>query len=97
MKRIILILSLVISSTTFSTDNITNQVSVSNSSNVALSAAINLKRGPVRARKGNDVWGWTDPDTGREYAIMGLNSKTSFVDITNPAKPRHLVDIKTAS
>lgn len=97
MKRIILILSLVISSTTFSTDNITNQVSVSNSSNVALSAAINLKRGPVRARKGNDVWGWTDPDTGREYAIMGLNSKTSFVDITNPAKPRHLVDIKTAT
>ena len=20
---------------------------------------------------GNDIWGWTDPETGREYALMG--------------------------
>jgi len=23
----------------------------------------------------NDVWGWTDPQTGREYAILGLSNE----------------------
>lgn len=33
---------------------------------------------------GNDLWGWTDPVTGREYALMGLTNSTAFVDITIP-------------
>ena len=37
---------------------------------------------------GNDVWGWTDPATGREYAIMGASHATAFVDVTDPAEPR---------
>ena len=36
---------------------------------------------------GNDVWGWTDSTTGKEYAIIGLSNGTSFVDISNPAAP----------
>jgi choice-of-anchor B domain-containing protein len=36
---------------------------------------------------GNDVWGWTDPTTGKEYAIIGLSNGTSFVDISNPEVP----------
>ena len=24
------------------------------------------------ATEGNDSWGWTDPQTGKEYAIIGL-------------------------
>lgn len=32
---------------------------------------------------GNDSWGWTDPVSGNEYAIVGSSSGTSFVDITN--------------
>jgi choice-of-anchor B domain-containing protein len=36
------------------------------------------------ASSGNDSWGWTDPLTGREYALMGLNNGTSFIDITDP-------------
>lgn len=36
---------------------------------------------------GNDSWGWTDPETGKEYALMGLNSHTAFVDISNPSMP----------
>ena len=28
----------------------------------------------------NDVWGWTDPETGREYALLGLDIGTAFVD-----------------
>ncbi|HEX9725962.1 MAG TPA: choice-of-anchor B family protein [Vicinamibacteria bacterium] len=39
---------------------------------------------------GNDVWGWTDPQTGREYALMGLTTGTAFVDITNPEAPVYL-------
>ena len=37
---------------------------------------------------GNDVWGWTDPQTGREYAVMGASHSTAFVDVTDPANPR---------
>lgn len=39
---------------------------------------------------GNDLWGWTDPLTNREYAIVGLTNGTSFVDITNPYDPKFL-------
>lgn len=33
--------------------------------------------------EGNDSWGWTDPSTGNEYAIVGSTSGTAFVDITD--------------
>ncbi len=36
---------------------------------------------------GNDIWGWTDPRTNREYALMGRTNGTAFVDITNPPAP----------
>ncbi len=36
------------------------------------------------ASKANDCWGWTDPQTGKEYAIIGFNNGTGFVDITDP-------------
>eukprot|EP01127_Copromyxa_protea_P005531 TRINITY_DN15453_c0_g1_i1.p1 TRINITY_DN15453_c0_g1~~TRINITY_DN15453_c0_g1_i1.p1 ORF type:complete len:467 (+),score=104.21 TRINITY_DN15453_c0_g1_i1:131-1402(+) len=36
---------------------------------------------------GNDIWGWTDPQDGREYAIMCLSDGTSFVDVTDPSNP----------
>lgn len=36
---------------------------------------------------GNDIWGWTDPDTKKEYAIVGCADGTSFVDVTDPMKP----------
>ena len=35
----------------------------------------------------NDVWGWTDSSTGKEYAIMGRTNGTSFVDISDPVNP----------
>ncbi len=38
--------------------------------------------------EGNDIWGWTDPSSGIEYALVGLNNGTAFVDIsTNPSNP----------
>ncbi len=36
---------------------------------------------------GNDIWGWTDPKTGREYAIMGTSNGTAFVDVTDATSP----------
>ncbi len=49
--------------------------------------------GGGRGVRMNDVWGWTDPDTGREYVIAGRTNGTSFVDVTDPANPRYLGDL----
>ncbi len=46
---------------------------------------------------GNDVWGWTDPLTAREYALMGLTTGTSFLDVTDPANPLFLGHLPTHS
>jgi hypothetical protein len=35
----------------------------------------------------NDIWGWTDPVTGKEWALVGRQDGTSFVDISNPSEP----------
>ena len=35
----------------------------------------------------NDIWGWTDPQTGERYALVGRTNGTSFVNITDPANP----------
>lgn len=35
----------------------------------------------------NDIWGWTDPSTNKEYALVGLTNGVSFVDISDPANP----------
>lgn len=43
----------------------------------------------------NDIWGWTDPQLGKEYAIIGLASGTSFIDISNPANPVYLGKLPT--
>ena len=43
----------------------------------------------------NDIWGWTDPDTGKEYAIVGRVFGTSFVDISIPTAPVYLGDLVT--
>jgi choice-of-anchor B domain-containing protein len=41
----------------------------------------------------NDIWGWTDPQTGREYALVGKTNGTAFVDITNERAPVYLGDL----
>jgi choice-of-anchor B domain-containing protein len=38
----------------------------------------------------SDVWGWTDPTTGREYALVGRGGGAGIVDITDPSSPRYL-------
>jgi choice-of-anchor B domain-containing protein len=43
--------------------------------------------GGGRGMRLNDVWGWTDPETDREYALVGLSDATAFVDVTDPVNP----------
>ncbi|MEZ4864624.1 MAG: choice-of-anchor B family protein [Caldilineaceae bacterium] len=38
----------------------------------------------------NDMWGWTDPVTGKEYALVGARDGVVFVDISNPTAPVYL-------
>lgn len=47
------------------------------------------------ASGGNDIWGWTDVTTGKEYALVGLNNGTAFVDITDPVNPVYLGKLPT--
>ncbi|MDX1546177.1 MAG: choice-of-anchor B family protein, partial [Rhodothermales bacterium] len=38
----------------------------------------------------NDLWGWTDPQTEGEYAVVGRNDGTVFIDLSDPANPIYL-------
>src|SRR5690606_33537255 len=49
----------------------------------------------LSAGSGNDSWGWTDPQGGKEYAIMGLDNGTAFVDISDPVNPIYLGKLPT--
>ncbi len=45
----------------------------------------------------NDLWGWTDPQTHHEYALVGRIDGTAFVDVTDAAHPTYLGSLpKTA-
>jgi choice-of-anchor B domain-containing protein len=43
--------------------------------------------GGTRGVELNDIWGWTDPETGKEYALVGRVDGTAFVDISDPENP----------
>lgn len=45
----------------------------------------------------SDIWGWTSPNTGDEYAIVGTSSGTAFVRITDPTQPEFLGMIPTTN
>jgi choice-of-anchor B domain-containing protein len=46
---------------------------------------------------GNDIWGWTDPANGDEYALMGTSNGTSFVDVSDPQDPAFVGKLPTQS
>lgn len=49
------------------------------------------------AVEANDSWGWTDPDTGKEYAIIATDRNTAFVDISDINNPMYLGNVPTAT
>jgi choice-of-anchor B domain-containing protein len=49
----------------------------------------------LNATRGNDSWGWTDPLDGKEYAIIGLDNGTAFIDVSTPTSPLYLGKLPT--
>ncbi|MFK7832450.1 MAG: choice-of-anchor B family protein [Winogradskyella sp.] len=47
--------------------------------------------------QGNDSWGWTDPDTGKEYALVCTSTNSAFLDITDAANPLLLGTLPTTT
>ena len=47
------------------------------------------------ASEGNDSWGWTDPEDGTEYALVGLDNGTAFINISDPVNPIYLGKLPT--
>ena len=38
----------------------------------------------------SDAWGWTDPETGREYGLVGRSGGAAIIDVTDPLNPVYL-------
>ena len=47
--------------------------------------------------EGNDSWGWTDPETGKEYALIGTTTSAAFVDVSDASNPLILGRLPTAT
>ena len=62
-----------------------------------LIAHISLEELYGEGTEGNDCWGWTDPLTQKEYALMCTTKGTSFIDITNPSEPIIVGFLNTAT
>lgn len=62
-------------------------------SNVDLLAHLPLEQ--IGGGAGNDIWGWTDPSTGSEYALMGKSNGMAIIDVTDPVSPVYLGDVGT--
>ena len=56
-----------------------------------------LPHGDIGGGTGNDLWGWTDPVTGREYALVGHSTGTAFVDVSDPTAPVYLGTLPTST
>jgi choice-of-anchor B domain-containing protein len=69
--------------------------SLFNSWNVTLKSQLPLPQ--MGGGVGSSLYGWVDPLTRREYAIMGRSNGTAFVDITNPTQPRYVANLAMAS
>ena len=49
-----------------------------------------LSMADMQVRYLNDIWGWVDPDTNREYVLQGSSAAVVFVDVTDPVNPIYL-------
>ncbi|GMQ81266.1 MAG: choice-of-anchor B family protein [Rhodothermia bacterium] len=41
----------------------------------------------------NDIWGWTDPETGKEWALLGRTNGTAFIDVSDPNNPTYVGEL----
>ncbi|TXK75820.1 choice-of-anchor B family protein [Mesonia sp. K4-1] len=49
----------------------------------------------MNASVANDIWGWTDPQDNKEYALIGLDNGTAFINITDPVNVEYLGKLPT--
>ena len=49
--------------------------------------------GGERGVEVNDMWGWRDPVTSTEWALVGRYDGTSFIDLSDPGNPRYAGDL----
>ena len=56
-------------------------------SNVNLLAHVNLNQFSSSPTSANDIWGFVDLNTGREYALICLQNGVAVVDVSNPTSP----------
>ena len=63
--------------------------------NITLMSSMSLQE--LGASSANDIWGWTSPNTNKEYAIIGLNNGYAFVDISDPSTPIKIGNLPTSS
>ena len=62
-------------------------------SGISLSKRVSLAT--MGGAAGNDIWGWVDPLTANEYALMGMTNGTAFVDVSIPESPVFLGRLPT--
>ncbi|MBO9662132.1 choice-of-anchor B family protein [Dokdonella sp.] len=62
-------------------------------SNIDLLAFVPLAE--FSAQSTNSLWGWTDPQSGIEYALVGANNGTAFYDLSTPDHPHYLGKLPT--
>ena len=51
----------------------------------------------IGAPDGDDSWGWSDPETGSNIAMMGMTTGVAFVDVSDPRNPEYLGLLPTHS
>eukprot|EP00523_Entomoneis_sp_CCMP467_P009747 CAMPEP_0168727808 /NCGR_PEP_ID=MMETSP0724-20121128/5363_1 /TAXON_ID=265536 /ORGANISM="Amphiprora sp., Strain CCMP467" /LENGTH=786 /DNA_ID=CAMNT_0008774641 /DNA_START=23 /DNA_END=2380 /DNA_ORIENTATION=+ len=47
----------------------------------------NLPLSTFNSTFANDIWGWTETDSKREFALLGLREGTAFVEVTDSVNP----------
>ncbi len=45
----------------------------------------------------SDLWGWTDPDTGDEYVVIGKTNGVAFFRVTDPTAREYLGELPNAA
>ena len=58
---------------------------------------LSIPSSEIGGLSGNDSWGWTDSEDGKEYALIGLSSHAAFVDISNPNNMKLIGVLPTAT
>lgn len=66
-------------------------------SNVNVLSHIALNEFSSQPNRANDIWGFYDLNTEREYALIGLENGVAIVDVSNPLSPVEIDTVPGAS